>query len=273
MRRNQRACVEPAVRLRPLLLLPLLFAAILSSAQAQQSSVPAIPKAPPPLPAPHLPPPSPLPPSLPPATPARPAELRFLVVIDPAHGGTDPGAMLNTTPEKTYTLALAARLRTLLNNRSIRSTLTHDSDISLETATRATAANRARAAACIVLHATATGNGVHLFTSSLPSAPKQISTDTRRSFLPWQTAQASYKTESLRLESDINSAFTRQHVPVLLDATSLAPLDNLACPAVAVEVAPLNANTPLSDPAYQETVAQSLAAALLSWRTDWRMQP
>jgi N-acetylmuramoyl-L-alanine amidase len=255
--------------LQVLLLLPLLFAALAFSAPAQQSSVPAASKSP----APHLPPPPPLPSSLPPAAPARPAELRYIVVIDPAHGGTEPGAMLNTTPEKEYTLALATRLRTLLNNRSIRSTLTRNSDTTVATDTRATEANRAHAAACIVLHATATGNGIHLFTSSLPPAAKQFSTDTRRIFLPWQSAQASYKTQSLRLESDINSAFARQHIPVLLNQTSLAPLDNLACPAVAVEVAPLNANTPVSDPNYRENVAQALAAALVSWRTDWRMQP
>src|SRR6185437_3624011 len=148
---------------------------------------------------PHPPAPPPQPPvPLPPPVP-RPPELRFLVVIDPAHGGLDTGAMLGTTPEKTYTLALAVRLRVLLNADAIRSDLMRASDVPVDDTARAVAANRAHPAACILLHATGTGNGVHLFTSSLPAAGKQISQDTRRTFLPWQTAQASYTTESLRL--------------------------------------------------------------------------
>lgn len=100
-----------------------------------------------------------------------------------------------------------------------------------------------------------------------------MSQNPRRSFLPWQTAQASYGTESLRLESDVNAALTSKHVPALLDRTALMPLDSLACPAVAVEIAPLDANTPLTDAAYQQKIAQALAAAMVAWRNDWRLQP
>lgn len=194
-----------------------------------------------------------------------------MVVLDPAHGGSDNGAMLApATQEKNYTLALAVRLHVLLNARGIRSILTRADDASIDNETRAVTANRAHAAACILLHATATGNGVHLFTSSLAAAGKQ---DPRRSFLPWETAQASYTTESLRLESDVNAALTSQHVPVLLDKTSLAPLDSLACPAVAIEIAPLDANTSLTSAIYQQEIAQALASALAAWRSDWRLQP
>lgn len=239
---------------------------------AQQSSPPAAapsgpqpPRLQSPISAPQQPPPAPL-------APQRP-QLRFSVVLDPAHGGSDTGAMVGDTPEKSYTLALALRLHVLLNGDGIHSTLTRENDVSIDKIARAATANRAYAAACILLHATNTGNGIHLFTSSLPAAGKQILADTHRSFLPWQTAQASYNTESLRLESEINSAFAQQHVPVLLDRTSLMPLDSLACPAVVVEVAPLDANTPLSDPAYQKKIAETLEKAIISWRGDWRLQP
>ncbi len=211
---------------------------------------------------------------IPPATPPHPPELRFLVVLDPAHGGADNGALLApASPEKNYTLALAIRLHAILNAHGIRSIFTRDADTAVDPAARAVTANRAHAAACILLHATSTGNGVHLFTSSLSDAGQQITRNPRRAFLPWRTAQASYGTESLRLESDINAALADQHIPALLDRTPLAPLDNLACPAVAVEVAPLDSNTRLTDPAYQQKIAQSLAAALAQWRSDWRQQP
>lgn len=230
-----------------------------------------------------------IPSSIPRPAVAHPAELRFAVVVDAAHGGGDNGAALvSGALEKNYTLALAMRLRVLLNARGIHAILTRSSDGAVDPLSRATTANHAHASACVLLHATATGNGVHLFTSSLAPARRRIAVDStagdspsadstggdrRRNFLPWQTAQASYETESLRLESDVNSALAEQHVPVLLDRTSLAPLDSLACPAVAVEVAPLDANTLVVDEAYREKMAQALAAALVAWHSDWRLQP
>jgi N-acetylmuramoyl-L-alanine amidase len=209
--------------------------------------------------------------SIPPASKPIAPQLRFVVVLDPAHGGSDTGAILSSADlEKNYTLALAVRLHVLLNGRGIQSILTRDTDTMDDNTARAETANRTHAAACILLHATSTGNGVHLFTSSLQTVRQA---DPRRVFLPWPTAQASYGTQSLRLESDINASLTRQHIPVLLDKTSLAPLDSMACPAIAVEVAPLNAATPVSNSAYQEEVAESLASALAEWHSDWKLQP
>ena len=105
------------------------------------------------------------------------------------------------------------QLRAALNARGIRSMLTRTSDVTLDNDARATTANHSHAAACISLHATSTGNGVHLFTSSLPAVTEA---DPRRVFLPWQTAQAAYETSSLRLESDVDAALTQQHIPVLI---------------------------------------------------------
>jgi N-acetylmuramoyl-L-alanine amidase len=208
---------------------------------------------------------------IPAAVQPRPTELRFLVLLDPAHGGTDTGAMLDAaTAEKTYTLALAMQLRAALNAHGIRSILTRTSDVALDNNTRATTANHSHASACISLHATSTGNGVHLFTSSLPAVTEA---DPRRAFLPWQTAQAAYETSSLRLESDVDAVLTQQHIPVLIARTSILPLDSMACPAMDIEVAPLDANTPLSDPGYQQKVVDALDASLVEWRSDWRQQP
>lgn len=214
------------------------------------------------------------PPSIPAAIPPRPPELRFVVVLDAAHGGSDAGAILGIAgPEKNYTEALAVRLHALLGARGVRSIFTRDGDVTLDNDARAIVANRAHASACILLHATPTGNGVHLFTSSLPAPAQPAPQDLRRAFLPWQTAQASFATQSLRLESDINAALTALHVPVLLGRTSLMPLDSMACPAVAIEIAPLNAETPLGDPKYQQKITEALTSALLAWRSDWRSQP
>jgi N-acetylmuramoyl-L-alanine amidase len=209
-------------------------------------------------------------PSLPPLQ-ATGVEPHFLVVLDAAHGGDESGAHLGARlEEKDLVLTLSVRLRSALTARGVEVVTTREADQTLTAAARAAVANRSRPAACLTLHATASGSGIHLFTSSLaPTAATR--------FLPWDAAQAPSIPQSLRLSSEINSAMTHAEIPVTLGRTSLKPLDNFACPAVAVEVAPLTrsgaVDTPLSDPEYQNRVIAALAAAIESWKRDWSLQP
>jgi N-acetylmuramoyl-L-alanine amidase len=220
----------------------------------------------------------PAPPVQTPAIPAPPAPKvapRFLVVIDAAHGGNDTGARISDAlPEKALTLNLSVRLRSMLAARGIAVVTTRESDTALSSTQRAAIANHELAAACILIHATASGSGVHLYTSSL--APESPAQSIR--FLPWLTAQAAYVTQSMKLSSEIDSALAHAEIPVALGRTSLQPMDSFACPAVAVEIAPLVAGTatkgkPLSDPDYQKSILDTLAAAIDEWKNDWRQQP
>ncbi len=216
-------------------------------------------------------PPPPPPPPPPPAQPSvvRPVT-RFGVVIDAAHGGSDSGARLSEhLLEKDLVLTLSVRLRSTLAAHGIYVVTTRESDTAIPVLNRAEAANHVGAAACIILHATTSGSGVHLFTSSLTQIPL-----TR--FLPWDTAQGAYVEQSLRLSSEVDSAMTHAEIPVTLGRTALQPLNSFACPAVAVELSPLNVSgkvTPLSDPGYQDRIVAALAAAVEQWQRDWRQQP
>jgi len=220
----------------------------------------------PPTPAAQAPPPVPAP--LPPQPP------RFLVVLDAAHGGDDPGGRIGDQPEKAFTLALSVRLRSLLGARGIQVITTRESDATLDTARRAEIANHANAQACLSLHASTAGSGVHLFVSSL--APTQ---STR---LPaWKTAQAAWVTRSLALAGVVNSALLHDGLTVTLGRAGLPAIDSMACPALAIEVAPdhsSGASGPgpgpdapsLDDPDYQARIAEALAAAVLEWKTEPR---
>lgn len=207
-------------------------------------------------------------PSMPPA-PMQPVQPMFVVVLDAAHGGTDSGAHLRPDlQEKDVTLALANRLRSALQTRGIAVVTTRTSDATVPALNRAETANHAQAAACLLLHATATGSGVHLYASSLSPAPAVR-------LEPWQTAQAAWITQSLKLESEIDTALAHAQIPITLGRASVQPMDNLTCPAIAVEVAPLVAGhvttaREVSDPAYQKSVVDALAAALEAWRSDWK---
>jgi N-acetylmuramoyl-L-alanine amidase len=211
------------------------------------------------------------PPSMPtaPPSPAAPIQPKFIVVLDAAHGGSDSGAHLRPDlQEKDVTLALTNRLRSTLQARGFTVVTTRESDATLSALNRAQTANHAQAAACLVLHATATGSGVHLYASSLnPISPGRLQ--------PWQTAQAAWVTQSLKLESEIDSALAHAQIPITLGRASVQPMDNLTCPAIAVEVAPLvgghvTTARDVSDAAYQKSVVDALAAAIDSWRSDWK---
>ncbi len=169
-------------------------------------------------------------------------------------------------PEKAYTLGLSVKLRSLLTARGISVVTTRESDVSLDATQRAAIANHARAQACLSLHASMNGAGVHLFISSL--APAQDA-----NFVPWKTAQAAWVSRSVALAGVLNSALVHGGLTVTLGRTALTTIDSMTCPAVAVEVAPESgrggdSGVSLDDPAYQAKVADALAAALLEWRAE-----
>jgi len=201
----------------------------------------------------------------PPAPVSPPA--RFLVVLDAAHGGDDPGGRLsNGQPEKTFTLALSIRLRSLLGARGIQVVTTRESDATVAPNRRAEIANHANAQACLSLHASESGSGIHLFASSLaPAQPAR--------FPAWKTAQAAWVTRSLALAGVLNSALLHAGMNVTLGRIALPAIDSMTCPAIAIEIAPERvpghpSAAELDDPAYQARVAEAVAAALLEWRTE-----
>jgi N-acetylmuramoyl-L-alanine amidase len=192
---------------------------------------------------------------------------RFVVVLDAAHGGADlGGGLANGQLEKAATLAMSVRLRSLLTARGIAVVTTRESDTAILPEKRAETANHSAAQACLTLHATESGAGIHLFASSL--APAQ-----GVRFAPWKTAQAAWVTRSLALAGAFNAALLHAGMNVTLGRTGLTTMDSMACPAVAVEIAPErgtdNAIThEPNDADYQARVATALANALLEWRSD-----
>ena len=206
------------------------------------------------------------------AQPAPPApQGRFVVVLDAAHGGDDTGGRLaNNQLEKSFTLALSVRLRSLLAARGIQVVTTRDSDATIAPDKRAEIANHAQAQACLSLHASESGSGLHLFVSSLtPAQSARIPA--------WKTAQAAWVTRSLKLAGVLNSALLHTGMSVTMARSSPPSIDSMTCPAIAVEIAPEQSagrqtSAALDDTNYQARVAAALAAALVEWRTEARQQ-
>jgi N-acetylmuramoyl-L-alanine amidase len=194
---------------------------------------------------------------------------RTIILLDPGHGGPDTGAHLpNNVLEKDMTLAFAGRLRALLTTSGFSVIATRDADpaVTFTTDQRAEIANHAHPTACLVLHATSSGNGIHIVTSALTENIEEPHAPT-----PWNTAQAASIPQSLSLANEIGLALQHSKLPVILSRVSLRPLDNLTCPAVAIEIAPLTPAdsdaTPITDATYQQNVAKAISTAIASWRS------
>ncbi|MEO6923704.1 MAG: N-acetylmuramoyl-L-alanine amidase, partial [Bryocella sp.] len=179
----------------------------------------------------------------------------------------------DTLVEKDVTLSLAIKLRSLLTARGFNVIMTRDAD-STQTSTgapipvlslddRAGLANHAHALACLLLHATASGQGVHLYSSELDPLPAQPAAN------PWLTAQAPWVTQSQRLEKAFGIALHRSGINPIVSRASVRPLDSLTCPALVIELAPNGDNDEsVNDSEYQQKVSTALAGALLDWKND-----
>lgn len=229
-----------------------------------------------------------------PAAPAPVANPHFVVVLDAAHGGDDTGGKVGEggIAEKTVTLSLSVRLRSLLSARGFTVVTTREGNVNLNSDARAAIANHAGftnasgtglhtgAAACLSLHASDSGSGIHIFVSSLAPSPAER-------FPAWKTAQSAYVARSLKLAGTVNSAFEHSSVPGVGDGgdsnggpipatlarASLPGVDSMTCPAVAIEIAPIRGAdrkvvSDVTDPQYQTQIVEALAAALLEWKVD-----
>jgi N-acetylmuramoyl-L-alanine amidase len=90
-----------------------------------------------------------------PALGAAPAAAKPLVLLDPGHGGDDPGVALPGFREADYVLDLARRVEALLKARSCDVRLTRDSDDSLSLTARVAMANALQPLAMVSLHVNA----------------------------------------------------------------------------------------------------------------------
>jgi N-acetylmuramoyl-L-alanine amidase len=185
----------------------------------------------------------------------------FVVLIDPAHGGGAAGAALGEKlTEKELTLAIARRLRSELQARGIAARLLRDGDADFPDAQRAVMANLARPALYVSVHASSAGTGVHVFTSTVnarPAAPV---------FLPWDTAQAAYVSTSHAVAGAVATELLKLDIPALDLAAAIMPLDEIAAPALAVEISNPVDGAALDSPQYQQSVCAAVASAIAGLR-------
>jgi N-acetylmuramoyl-L-alanine amidase len=104
----------------------------------------------------------------------------FIVVIDPGHGGRDPGAIGAVVKEKNINLSVALKLGSLIEQRhsDVRVLYTRKKDYFIELDQRANIANNANADLFISIHANAISNknfsGAETFTLGLARTKENL---------------------------------------------------------------------------------------------------
>jgi N-acetylmuramoyl-L-alanine amidase len=191
-------------------------------------------------------------------------------MIDPAHGGSESGAVLNPAIlEKDVTLAFALRLLQQLSARGIQSQLVRNGDSTLSTDQRALTVNSAHPALYIGIHATSQGSGVRLYTAMLP-----VGGDDHGPFQDWQTAQSASLAHSRSIQQQLAASMQKMGVPIRSLSAPLKPLGNVVVPALTIEIAPTTGDvSQLTSADYQQMIAATTANALASMKPALESAP
>ncbi|MBI5248044.1 MAG: N-acetylmuramoyl-L-alanine amidase [Desulfomonile tiedjei] len=224
----------------------------------------------------------------PPGKTAKTGVKEFVVVIDPGHGGKDPGAVSRdgSLKEKDLTLDVAKRLKTALErkNRRLRVTLTRSDDRSLALQERTAIANSLNADLFISIHCNAASDGsskgIETFLLDKASSPRAMRVAARENGIPPSKMSdleatlvdlmvTSKKTESTELAKTVQSALARglerSAFSVRNRGVKQAPfyvLLGAKMPAILVECAFISNNREqrkLTSPEYLGNVAEGLA--------------
>jgi N-acetylmuramoyl-L-alanine amidase len=89
----------------------------------------------------------------------------------------------------------------------------------------------------------------------------------RHAFLPWDSAQAAFVSGSGSVADAIVTECKNRKLPVRALAAPVRPLNNIAAPAIAIEIAPQGDTVEsITDAKYQQDVASAIAAGIAAAR-------
>jgi N-acetylmuramoyl-L-alanine amidase len=193
------------------------------------------------------------------ALPARAARpVGNIVVLDPAHGGTDPGARgTGGIRESEVVLEFAGQIRKALEAQGFQVLQTRDGNDNPSFDDRSTKANALSGAIFVTLHISSTGIAgtarVYLM-SDMPADADATG------LIPWDRAQAPFLTLSKKLGDLVQRelALRFRGSPAVAETAAVRQLRTTAAPAIAVEIASVS----VDDRAELDHMAPGVADAI-----------
>ena len=197
---------------------------------------------------------TPLPPNQAPA-PAGP-----VIVLNPAHGGTDTGARgQNAAMEKDLVLQMARGVKVELERQGFRVVMTRNDDSNPSYDDRAAMANAHSDAIFVSLHIASTGTAgtirAYYDQPSTPYAPSNETAGTAKALPPaaaglnsWNEAQRAHLNSSHRLADLIQIMLVQKFSgsPLTPLGAAVRDLGSVAGPAVAIELSSVSAPDPVA---------------------------
>jgi N-acetylmuramoyl-L-alanine amidase len=192
-----------------------------------------------------------------------------LVILDPAHGGADPGARGSSgITESDVVLSFARLVRISLEAQGLRVILTRQANEDPTFDDRSKLANAQRGDVFITLHVSSTGQPgtVRVYSMQRLAVPQNAAAAPRGALLPWDRAQFNFIDQSRRLAELIQIQMA-QRFRGSSETPFEAPVRQLrtvGAPAVAIEVSSVSLpdRTPLDQmgPGLADAVARAVAA-------------
>jgi len=220
--------------------------------------------------------PEPAPPPAPPPTPSGP-----VIVLDPAHGGTDTGARgEGGVSEKDLVLRMMRTVREQLAIQGYRVVTTRRDDSNPSYDDRAAVANAYRDAIFISLHVASTGTSgtvrvyYNQFSSPLSTESASAALGIKALAQPtspmvvWDQAQRPYIDVSHRLADAIQSQLARSFPgsPTLSTGAAVRTLRSVMAPAVALETSSISRSRPEALAGAAGPLSSAIAAGIVALR-------
>ncbi len=200
-----------------------------------------------------------------------------VIVIDPGHGGNDPGTrnILNGKPEKDYTVDVAKRVQKILVDSGWKTILTRTNDIRVERPTRIDIAGKAGANVFVSIHfnyveKSRTVSGIETYCLT----PSGMSSSFNRGFNDNVSASFlnnGFNSENIMLAADVQSAIikkTNSKDRGVKHARFLDVLQNQRCPAILVEAGFLSSDREaelIDSVEYRQLLASAIAEGIMNF--------
>ena len=206
-----------------------------------------------------------------PAAPELPASRAALnvVVLDPAHGGTDPGARgTGGMRESEIVLDFTTQVRHSLEQQGFQVLQTRQGNENPSFDDRSAMANAQRGAVFVTLHISSTGiqGTARVYVNSdLPAVTNSFG------FIPWDRAQAPFLGLSHTF-GDLVQGFLAQRFkgsPETAQTASVRQLRTTAAPAIAVEISSVTVDARTDLDRMAPGIADSIARGVAAFRPSY----
>jgi N-acetylmuramoyl-L-alanine amidase len=192
-----------------------------------------------------------------------------IVVLDPAHGGTDLGARgTGGIHESDIVLEFAAQVRTALEAQGFQVVQTRQGNANPSFDDRSAMANAQRGAIFVTLHIASTGvPGTARVYVMNDLTPRMDATG----LIPWDRAQAPFVSLSRKLGDQVQALLAQRFKgsPAVAQTASVRQLRTTAAPAIAVEISSVTAEDRAQLDHMSPGVADAIAHGAAAFRPTY----